>query len=262
MHSRFIREHREILERKIMAFSADDTETGVWVTTQIVEASLDIDFDILYTEMCTADSLLQRMGRCNRAGKKDISTPNIIIYDNASGRGTVYDRDIYDRSGKLLQEKDGELFSEADKTAYINAVYDVERIKRTKYFKRIEENLEHLCDLGPAEYDMKEAQKDFRGIQSITVMPEKVYLENLEEIEEIQALFRAPHADRGIRNFKKARLADMTLSLNPRYGMPGSIDKNTIELFDIHRTRLAYEFDGETGLGLCLNKVEDEDIFL
>ena len=75
---------------------------------------------------------------------------------------------------------------------------------------------------------MKEAQKDFRGIQSITVMPEKVYLENLEEIEEIQALFRAPHADRGIRNFKKARLADMTLSLNPRYGMPGSIDKNTI----------------------------------
>ena len=262
LHSRFIREHREILERKIMAFSADDTETGVWVTTQIVEASLDIDFDILYTEMCTADSLLQRMGRCNRAGKKDISTPNIIIYDNASGRGTVYDRDIYDRSGKLLQEKDGELFSEADKTAYINAVYDVERIKRTKYFKRIEENLEHLCDLGPAEYDMKEAQKDFRGIQSITVMPEKVYLENLEEIEEIQALFRAPHADRGIRNFKKARLADMTLSLNPRYGMPGSIDKNTIELFDIHRTRLAYEFDGETGLGLCLNKVEDEDIFL
>lgn len=50
------------------------------ITTQIVEASLDIDFDVLYTEMCTADSLLQRMGRCNRAGKKSTDEPNIFIF--------------------------------------------------------------------------------------------------------------------------------------------------------------------------------------
>lgn len=262
LHSRFIRAHREILERKIMDFSADETKTGVWVTTQIVEASLDIDFDILYTEMCTADSLLQRMGRCNRAGKKDTSIPNIVIYHNASGRGTVYDKDIYDRSVKLLQEKDGELFSEANKTAYINAVYAVDRIKRTKYFKQIEENLEHLYDLLPAEYDMKESQKDFRGIQSITVMPEKIYLENLTEIEEIQKLFRTPHVDKSIRSLQKARLADMTLNLNPRYGLLGSIDKGMIDMFDIHRIRLTYEFDGRTGRGLRLDKMEDEDNFL
>lgn len=262
LHSRFIRAHREILERKIMDFSADETKTGVWVTTQIVEASLDIDFDILYTEMCTADSLLQRMGRCNRAGKKDSSMPNIVIYHNDSGRGTVYDKDIYDRSVKLLWEKDGELFSEADKTTYINMVYDVERIKRTKYFKQIEENLEHLCDLLPAEYDMEESQKDFRGIQSITVMPEKIYQENLEEIETIRKLFRMPHTDRGIRKLRKARLTEMTLSLDSRYGLPGSIDKEIIEPFDIHRTRLEYDFDGETGIGLRLDKMEDEDNFL
>ncbi len=70
LHSRFIRKHRNILEKNIMDFSNDETATGIWITTQIVEASLDIDFDILYTEMCTADSLLQRMGRCNRKGKK------------------------------------------------------------------------------------------------------------------------------------------------------------------------------------------------
>lgn len=43
-----------------MKFSGSE-ETGIWITTQIVEASLDIDFDVLFTEMCTADSLLQRM---------------------------------------------------------------------------------------------------------------------------------------------------------------------------------------------------------
>ena len=57
---------RARLEQEIMRFSEDRTKTGIWISTQIVEASLDIDFDFLYTEMCTADSLLQRMGRCFR----------------------------------------------------------------------------------------------------------------------------------------------------------------------------------------------------
>ena len=67
LHSRYINRHRRILENKIMDFSKDESAIGIWITTQIVEASLDIDFDVLFTEMATADSLLQRMGRCNRA---------------------------------------------------------------------------------------------------------------------------------------------------------------------------------------------------
>ena len=51
-----------MLENEIIKFSDSENETGIWVTTQLVEASLDIDFDVLYTEMSTADSLLQRMG--------------------------------------------------------------------------------------------------------------------------------------------------------------------------------------------------------
>lgn len=54
LHSRYIRKHRDQLEKMIMDFSDNDEMTGIWVTTQIVEASLDIDFDVLYTEMCTA----------------------------------------------------------------------------------------------------------------------------------------------------------------------------------------------------------------
>lgn len=61
-----------------MGFS-ESGESGIWITTQIVEASLDIDFDILYTEMCTADSLLQRMGRCNRKGRYCPNEANIVV---------------------------------------------------------------------------------------------------------------------------------------------------------------------------------------
>lgn len=262
LHSRFIRAHRDILEKKIMEFSADEADTGVWVTTQIVEASLDIDFEILHTEMCTADSLLQRMGRCNRAGKKDTTVPNIVVYNNGSGRGTVYDKDIYDRSMDLLQKKQEKLLSESDKIMYINAVYDVEQLKRTKYFQQIEKNIDCFHELWPAEYDAAEAQEEFRAIQSITVIPDAVYNENLEEIEKIKELLSTPYIDRGIRKLQKTRLADMTLSLNTCYGFPDNIDRDTIGMFDIHRTGLQYDFDGYTGLGLLLDKVEDEVIFL
>nr|WP_317284035.1 CRISPR-associated helicase Cas3' [uncultured Sellimonas sp.] len=61
LHSRYLRRDREQLEKMIMDFSDSNHACGIWITTQIVEASLDIDFDILFTEMSTADSLLQRM---------------------------------------------------------------------------------------------------------------------------------------------------------------------------------------------------------
>ena len=69
----------------ILDFSEREEEPGIWVSTQIVEASLDIDFDMLYTEMCTADSLLQRLGRCNRKGRYIPAGPNVIVLVNQNG---------------------------------------------------------------------------------------------------------------------------------------------------------------------------------
>lgn len=54
--------------------------TGIWITTQIVEASLDVDFDYLFTEMSTLDSLFQRFGRCFRSRHYKKEEPNVYIY--------------------------------------------------------------------------------------------------------------------------------------------------------------------------------------
>ena len=75
LHSRFEQEDRNQKERNIKEFSKQQDETGIWITTQIVEASLDIDFDILYTEMSTLDSLFQRFGRCYRSRKYEEKEP-------------------------------------------------------------------------------------------------------------------------------------------------------------------------------------------
>ena len=119
-----------------------------------MEASLDIDFDILYTEMCSVDSLLQRMGRCNRKGRYIPTKANIIVYDNRNGVGkrAVYEEEVYDRSLRCLEKYENMLFTEEMKTAYINEVYDTEAIKGTDYYKNIKWFLEHFAEIHPAEY--------------------------------------------------------------------------------------------------------------
>lgn len=267
LHSRFIRKHRNILEHDIMEFSGDDEAVGIWITTQIVEASLDIDFDVLYTEMCTADSLLQRMGRCNRAGKKDTEEPNIIIFK--SGRVSkgkvdgIYDKDIYARSVDCLEKYEDILLSETDKIAYINEVYDTEQIKNTMYYKQIDDNINKFSMISPLEYKSEDADGDFRNMDSITVMPDKIYDENRQLVERISEVLNTPGLHSGVRKMLKAKLESITVNVNlsnkSRY--PKGIDSGTIEnSLDIHRAYLQYDFDEETGrgAGLWLDKPEDE----
>ena len=67
-HARFAPEDRLRLDRSIeAAFGKATPGRGVVaVTTQTVEQSLDIDADILITDLCPMDVLLQRIGRLHR----------------------------------------------------------------------------------------------------------------------------------------------------------------------------------------------------
>jgi len=70
LHSRFTMEHRREKEARVFALmpNRENRPTGgcIVVATQIVEASLDLDADILFTEAAPVDSIIQRMGRVYR----------------------------------------------------------------------------------------------------------------------------------------------------------------------------------------------------
>ena len=190
LHSRFIFKERKEKENKIQEFASTKEEkrnndSGIWISTQIVEASLDIDFDVLYTDMCSADSLLQRMGRCyrNRIYEKD--EPNIFIYNNKDGKEigveTVYDKDIFKFSVEHIQEYNNKIFTEEDKQDYINKVYDIEKLKNidneNSYYKTIKKNIKDLEILPIGGIDKETAEEQFRNIQNITVIPRIFYKE-------------------------------------------------------------------------------------
>lgn len=68
-HSRFSRQDRPLLDAQVQArLGKERSGTGgcVLVGTQTLEQSLDIDADLLITDLCPMDVLLQRLGRLHR----------------------------------------------------------------------------------------------------------------------------------------------------------------------------------------------------
>lgn len=267
LHARYIKKHRKILEKNIMQFSENRESIGIWVTTQIVEASLDIDFDILYTEMCTADSLLQRMGRCNRKGRYIPSKPNIKIYKTENAKRQVknrinntgiYYRDLFERSWECMGDYENQLFTEEQKINYINEVYDTEKIVNTEYYKEIEAYLEYFQELSVNELSKMDGKKKFRMIESVSVMPDKIYNENEDFIEKYQSEIYDRHLGREAKEILKTKLDELTLSVTiyNKYSKEGI--EGVIEKTDIHRTDFVYDFDEETGKGIGLSKTERE----
>jgi CRISPR-associated endonuclease/helicase Cas3 len=84
-HSRFSRQDRPLLDEAIEVRLGKGSPAGaaIVVGTQTLEQSLDIDADLLITDLCPMDVLLQRIGRLHRHVRFDrpdgFETPSCIV---------------------------------------------------------------------------------------------------------------------------------------------------------------------------------------
>jgi CRISPR-associated endonuclease/helicase Cas3 len=86
LHSRFPFWRREQLENEWMNRLGKDSSTrcgSLLISTQIVEQSVDLDADLLITELAPTDMLLQRMGRLWRHNRENrpVSNPRMCIIE-------------------------------------------------------------------------------------------------------------------------------------------------------------------------------------
>ena len=184
LHSRFIAIDREAKERNIKEF-AKGSDNGIWITTQIVEASIDIDFDYLYTEMSTLDSLFQRLGRCYRKREWKKEECNVYVYTKeVTGVGYIYDKEIYEKSIELLENYNEQILSEEDKVKMVDILYSKENLEGTKFIEAFKEGIEILNNIVDYETSKKDAQKILRNIENIKVIPKSIYDDNKELFDE------------------------------------------------------------------------------
>jgi len=68
----------------------ENSEGKIVISTQVIEAGVDIDMDIVYRDFAPLDSIIQTAGRCNRNNKKDTGTVKLFKLKN--------EKDKYDYS--------------------------------------------------------------------------------------------------------------------------------------------------------------------
>lgn len=100
LHSRFAYAHRRAKEHRILHRLKERREPLVLVATQVIEVSLDISADRMFSEIAPLDALAQRGGWVNRGGE----TPDGLLQVFPVDDPRPYDPDRLARSWDALQE--------------------------------------------------------------------------------------------------------------------------------------------------------------
>lgn len=156
-HSKFILRDREEKEKEL-------DNLKLLVATQVVEVSLDIDYDVLYTQPAPIDALIQRFGRVNRKRKKGICTAYVFSEGNCSDKFVYKNYDFVERTVSLLRGE-GELEEE-----------------------RIQELVDLVYENGYSEQDMKEFNETLFAFEQV-IAEIKACIDDKRKEEEFDKLF-------------------------------------------------------------------------
>ena len=100
-------------------------------------------------------------------------------------------------------------------------------------------------------------------IKSISVIPDEIYNENQEFIENYQEIICARYLGQEAKAILNSKLNELTLSVTLyNRGSWIGIDKDVIKNTDIHRSMYEYVFDENTGKGIGLSRKTMEDDFM
>jgi len=135
-HARYCYSHRQ--EKELAAIRCfgpvgKRTTGRILVATQVVEQSLDVDFDWLITQLCPVDLLFQRMGRLHRHMRTNRSTGfekplcTVLLPNDANYgvHGVIYanTRVLWRTAEKLLSAPDGNIVFPGAYRDSIESVY-------------------------------------------------------------------------------------------------------------------------------------------
>lgn len=252
------RERIEILRKQLK------TEKLILVTTQVIEAGVDISFDRVIRDLAPLDSIIQCAGRCNRNGGEDMGLVEVVKLVNDNKR--AFAQMVYGSTSVNITEKLLQKIGDIQECDYLKLI--------DQYYNRLKDNIggekseRYLKALATMDFD-SESEGDLNHFSLIQELDNQmevyVMVDEAAEnaIDVLKGCCAVPKKQRDftkLADLKKA-MQQYTLSLPIKLAMhleeicivPG------FSIFVIGRDDLNQFYDPETGF---IRAHEDTPTFL
>ncbi len=183
LHSRFILRDRERIESRLEDYD-------LLVGTQALEVSLDIDFDVLFSEPAPIDALIQRFGRVNRARR--FPTADVCL----CCEGGEHDSYIYPAArvqATLDALREVDILHESHIQQLIESVYgngynDKEQEKFDRARNAFSQYQKHIVPFVEDPSGRDEFTSLFKSVEVVPAIYESNFLERVEAKEFYEAM--------------------------------------------------------------------------
>ncbi len=190
LHSAFNGIDRNKKEKQLF-----DATIKLLVGTQAIEVSLDIDYDVIFSEPAPLDALIQRFGRVNRKRQKRICECFVFEERNESDKFIYRNEEIIARTIQILKEKESQnsgILKESELQQMIDFVYPYWHKNDKDEFDKIHTLLNNFIEneMKPFIYNQKQEEDFYDQFDGVKVLPsalEDEYLKLLEANKFIKA---------------------------------------------------------------------------
>jgi len=178
LHSRFNAQDRS--QKEARTFCEDNK---ILIGTQAIEVSLDIDYDVMFTEPAPLDALMQRFGRVNRRRKKGIA-PVYVCTEGGEHDHYIYPQEVIKRTLDNLVSVD--IIKEAELQRLLDAVYPNWEANQAEEFNNTYIGFEQALNSLQPYSEHKESEEEFYAkFDGIQVLPACFFTEYKKLINEL-----------------------------------------------------------------------------
>lgn len=298
LHSSFLATERVRKETELVQLLGKENNRKrpvkkIVIGTQVIEQSLDIDFDLLISELAPVDLLIQRLGRLHRHDRIrpfGCEAPKLYLLgcspelEFQEGSKAVYGGYLLARSQYFLGDT---IYLPGDISSLVQAVYGDQKIVlapqgKEKYDKyKQEANEKHQKKVDKAKIyclklptrvrtlhewleNLTEDKSDEGGHSQVRDTDESIEVIALQKLEHGYGILFGEKAGRDLSGKIQEkdigmRLAGETIRLPRPLCMPYQIDKTIRELEDIYRKNLI-EWDESSWLKGSLGILFDQEM--
>jgi len=194
LHGRFNMRDRLAKERLVRETVGGDKKSClrvVLIATQVVEVSLDIDLDTIYTDPAPLEALIQRFGRINRRHRQKGLAPVHVFRFPDDGQG-IYDEALVKATLTILEREKGRPVDESKVGNWLDEIYVGEvAIRWREAYDQTAKEFEDICIRPLRAFNANEELEEsfYRAFNGTEVLPSTLWQEYtaLQEEDPIRA---------------------------------------------------------------------------